>query len=142
MVKIGINKSGIALFIVLATVFVVILLGEITIKFIASQNRFSHESVNRIQAYYAAKAGMNYALEMLRTGTWTFSPNSCAPPSGCLINEYAFPDSIKSFDGTANKQFRVIFCPAGSICAFASFGCQPPSGINFCINTTVTYLNQ
>ena len=140
MSKIGINKSGIALFMVLTTVVVIVLWGEVTLKFMASQNRFTHESVNRIQAYYAAKAGMTYALEMLRTGTWTFTPvNSCSPPAGCLFNEPNFPSSILSFDSSSNRQFRVIFCPSGSFCSDSPFQCQPPVGINFCINTTVTY---
>jgi len=140
MLKIGINKSGIALFIVLTTVIVVVLLGDITLKFIASQNTFSHESVRRIQAYYAAKAGMNYALENLRTRTWTFAPNSCPNAAGCTIcktgggctvNDDTFPASI--------QLVRVIFCPSGTICASSPFSCEPPSGINFCVNTTVTY---
>lgn len=144
---IKINESGIALFIVLATLFVILLLGDITLKFIASQNRFTHESVNRIQAYYAAKAGMNYALEMLRTGGWFYtSPlsHSCANPAGCLMptNPNEFPASISSV--------RIILCDSGAICQGPSgnegspFPCQPPTGtgINFCVNTSVRYHNQ
>jgi len=131
MVKIGINKSGIALFIILATIFIVLLLGDITLKFIAGQNRFSHERVNRIQAYYAAKAGMNYALEMLRVGTWTFTPNTCSDPTGCSVTDSNFPSSITSV--------KVIFCPSGSSCSGTASSCQPPTGINFCVNTIVTY---
>lgn len=151
MTKIGTNKFGVALFIVLATILVIILLGEITLKFMASQNRFTHESVNRIQAYYAAKAGMNYALEMLRigpaSGGWFYtSPlsHSCANPAGCLMptNPNEFPASISSV--------RIILCDSGAICQGpsgnegSSFLCQPPTatGINFCVNTSVTYHNQ
>ena len=130
MLKIRINKSGIALFIVLATIFVVLLLGEVTLKFIGAQNRFSHERVNRIQAYHAATAGMNYALEMLRTGAWL--PTNCQNLGDCAIPpDASFPDSI------VGKTVSIIFCPSGNTC----FGipCNPPAPINFCINTTVTY---
>ncbi len=136
MIKTRINKSGIALFIVLATILVILLLGEITLKFMASQNRFTHESVNRIQAYYAVKAGMNYALEMLRLGTWSF-PANCAAPAGCVI-----PTLPNEFPPSIVLPIKVIFCPPGNLCAGSPFQCLPPPGINFCINTTVTYHNQ
>lgn len=137
------HKSGIALFMVLATIFVILLLGEITLRFIGSQNRFSHEKINRAQAYYAATAGMNYALEMVRTGAWTFVPNTCTNAAPCVV-----PTIVSEFPVSILMPIRVIFCPSGSICTgplgtASPFSCQSPAaGINFCINTTVTYHNQ
>ena len=140
MLKKNVDNSGIALFIVLAVIMSVVLLGDVTLKFIASQNRFSHENTSRIQAYYAAKAGMNYALENLRLRTWTFAPNSCPNPTGCTlcrtgggctVNEDTFPASI--------QLVRIIFCPAGTLCQDTPSDCEPPTGLNFCVNSTVTY---
>jgi hypothetical protein len=109
---------------------VVLLLGEVTLKFIGSQNRFSHERVNRIQAYYAGLAGMNYALEMLRTGAWL--PTNCQNLGDCAVPaDSNFPSSI------VGRTVSIIFCPSGNTCA--GILCSPPPNINFCINSTVTY---
>ena len=136
----GVNPRGVALIIVLVLILAVVILANIALVLISSQFRLTHHQVGRVQAFYVAQAGVNYALEQLRTGAWTFSPvNSCPHPNGCLINDPNFPNSIISFDGTTNRQFRVIFCPAGTTCASTSVPCNPPGGINFCINATATY---
>jgi Tfp pilus assembly protein PilX len=67
----GFAKKGIALFMVLGTLLVVTILAFIMLNIILSHSRLTQHQVGRIQAYYAAQAGMNYALEMLRTGAWT-----------------------------------------------------------------------
>jgi len=138
------DKSGVALFIVLATFFVIVILANVILNIMLSHSRLTHHQVSRIQAYYAAQAGVNYALEMLRSGGWVYTVgppavNSCPNPGGCLINDGNFPNSIVSFDGTNNRQFRVIFCPSGATCQSATFSCSPPPGINFCVNITTAY---
>ncbi|MGA2775457.1 MAG: hypothetical protein ABSE81_05290 [Candidatus Omnitrophota bacterium] len=72
MLKAG-NK-GIVLFIVLMTVILVIILGNIILGLMFGQNRFTHHKVSRIQAYYAGLAGIRYADEMLRTNVSTWIP--------------------------------------------------------------------
>ena len=67
----GFAKKGIALFMVLGTLLVVTILAFIMLNIMLSHSRLTQHQVGRIQAYYAAQAGMNYALEMLRTGAWT-----------------------------------------------------------------------
>lgn len=52
-------------------ILVVILLATVILRIISSQARLTHHQLSRIKAYYAAKAGMNLALDNLRTGTWT-----------------------------------------------------------------------
>ena len=128
------RKKGVILFIVLGVVMVVSLLATVMLRVISNQSRLTHHQVSRIQALYAAKAGMVYALEQLRVGTWTFSPtNMCASPGGCSVpNDASFPASV-------NQPIKVIFCPAGVNCVGASSACNPPTGINFCINTVVDY---
>ncbi|MCX5714045.1 MAG: hypothetical protein NT033_04405, partial [Candidatus Omnitrophica bacterium] len=75
MIKGKCKGRGTALFLVLAVVFVVVALANIILSFMHSQSRLTHHQVSRIQAYYAAQAGMNYALEQLRTGNWKAGEN-------------------------------------------------------------------
>lgn len=76
------------MFIVLATLMIVIVLANVMLNIMSSQSRLTHHQVSRIQAYYAAQAGMNYALEMLRIGTWIPSSiggsNKYACLNGCV----------------------------------------------------------
>lgn len=60
------NKRGVALYLVLAVLLMVVILANIILGLVSSQSRLTQHKVKRIQAYYAAQAGVNYALEMLR----------------------------------------------------------------------------
>lgn len=130
------SKKGIALFMVLATLFMVIILGSIMVAIIASQNRLTHHQVSRIQAYYAAMAGVNYAFESLRTGVWPlpgaglFATHTLC--SGCTnpgdINEPDLPSSVQD----------VVIIIAGPGAPIPG-GCNPPAGIPVCINATATF---
>lgn len=80
------TKKGVALFIVLATVLIVIILGGIILRITLTHSRLTHHQVSRIKAYYAGRAIMNYTLEMLRKGTnggWVPSPPSGAIKFAC-----------------------------------------------------------
>lgn len=95
------------LFIVLAFFLVVMLIANLTMRFISSQSRLTHHSVSRIQAEYAAKAALLYAYDMLRRGTWVVTAAQpsrtyylCRSASGCpgvasqQILDPSFPLSI------------------------------------------------
>lgn len=84
------NKKGIVLFIVLATIMVVVVLANVIMGIISSQARLTHHQVTRMQAYYAAQAGMNLAMENLRTGTWTTGTYSLCS-AGCTVNDPNIP---------------------------------------------------
>ena len=128
------NRRGVILFIVLGTIIIVVTLSTIILRIALNQSRLTHHQVSRIQAQYVAKAGIVYALEMLRTNTWAYSPiNSCPDPTGCVITDPSFPASVVS------RQFRVIFCPSGSVCQSVPDACTPPTGYNFCINSTAVF---
>jgi len=60
------NRKGILLFIVLGTIMVVATLSTVILRIILTQSRLTHHQVSRIQAQYAAKAGIVYALNKLR----------------------------------------------------------------------------
>jgi len=76
MIKSYSNSRGVALFITLAAVAIVVILANVVLNIMSSQNRLTHHQVSRVRAYYAAQAGMVYTLEMLKSGTWVASPSS------------------------------------------------------------------
>jgi len=130
------SRRGAILFIVLGVFMVVAVLAAALLRTMSSQSRLTHHQVSRIQAQYAAKAGMVFALDQLRRGVWSFSSNSCPNPAGCLVADPQFPPSI--------NRVRIIFCPSGSLCAGSTTPCNPPNTLppsnQFCINTTTDYL--
>ncbi|MFH0827795.1 MAG: hypothetical protein V1919_01350 [Candidatus Omnitrophota bacterium] len=60
------KKKGVALFLVLAILFGVILMSGVVLNLITSQSKLTDHQVKRMQAYYAAQAGINYGFEQLR----------------------------------------------------------------------------
>lgn len=87
------NKKGVVLYMVLATLLIVVILANVVLGIILSQSRFTHHQVSRIQAYYASLAGMNLAREQLRTGAWgTGSYTLCK--SGCTVNDSDIPYTV------------------------------------------------
>ncbi|MFA5155979.1 MAG: pilus assembly PilX N-terminal domain-containing protein [Candidatus Omnitrophota bacterium] len=136
------RPKGAALYLVIGTLIIVLILARVILAIILNQATISRHHTTRIQAYYAAQAGMNYALEQLRTGAWYYNDavdNSCPnATSGCDIDESTFPPSILPFSG-ADKQFKVVFCPGGIKCPPSDKVCVPPAGYSFCINISVLY---
>lgn len=62
------HKKGVMLFMVLSTILVVVALANIILVLVSSQSRLTRHQTGRIQANYAAQAGIQYAIEMLRLG--------------------------------------------------------------------------
>jgi Tfp pilus assembly protein PilX len=60
------NRRGIILFIVIMVVMVVAILSTIILRVVTNHSTLTHHQVSRIQAEYAAKAGVIYALDTLR----------------------------------------------------------------------------
>jgi Tfp pilus assembly protein PilX len=132
-----VNRKGIVLLLVITVILIVVILGEIILKIAASQARLTRHQAGRIQAYYAAFAGINYALDKLRAGTWYFSPtNTCLNTTPCILGpststEYDFPKSIQ------NREVQIVFCEPDTKCGTA--WCNPPSGIDFCVQAMANY---
>jgi Tfp pilus assembly protein PilX len=146
----GRKTKAAALYLVLGTLIVVVILARVMLAAILTQARISRHHAGRIQAYYAALAGTNYAREMLRTGAWHYNgpgDNSCPPTavgsaSPCDVTESEFPASISTLGTGTNRQFRVVFCPgdpAPQLCAPSKVYCDNPDGYNFCIQVSVKY---
>jgi Tfp pilus assembly protein PilX len=97
------SKKGSIFFLILATILVVTILSGVLLNIVRSQSRLTHHQVSRIQAYYAAQAGINYALEKLRVGndptcwgagggyTRLICRSACG---GCNINDANLPSSV------------------------------------------------
>jgi Tfp pilus assembly protein PilX len=96
------NKKGVILFIVIGVIMVVAMLSIVILRTISNQSRLTHHQLSRIQAQYAAKAGVLYALDKLRRNddaSWTVSgPHTMCRSSSCDINESSLPTSIQQVD--------------------------------------------
>ena len=105
------DKRGIILFIVIGIIMVVVILSTIILKVITSHSRLTHHQVSRIQAQYAAKAGVIYALDKLRrnddatcwssSGSYTRIMRSSGA-AACVVIEPALPKSISQVDITVS----------------------------------------
>lgn len=78
---------------VLATLVIVVLLANVILAIISSQSRLTHHQTSRIQAYYAAQAGMNLAMEQLRTGAWGTGAFTLCNVD-CTINDPNIPYTV------------------------------------------------
>lgn len=144
MTKYLVNKKGVAIFMVLATILIVVILANVILAIISNQSRLSRHEVGRIQAYYAAKAGIVYALEKLRNGTWVYGSN-CTAGSPCEVPPAAtYPNGDVGFAPyIVNNRALVIFCPNCSSCDVGggSVACNSPNPApnNFCVQSFVNY---
>lgn len=124
------HNKGVALLIVLVTIFVVVLLANIALNTMVSQGRFTQHKVGRIQAEYVAWAATNYAHEMIRSNAW--NSGSCPGPNGCLFPvDGNLPTSI--IQNTASS-VRIFITPSGIGVCLAPAGCV-------CVSVQVQYVN-
>jgi len=102
------NKKGIILVLVLGVILVVVIVSMVIISVMLSQTRLTKHQVDRTKAKYAAQAGINYALEMLRIGPaaggWDYNHNYtlCNNTSaGCSLNNSDLPYKVNITIGSA-----------------------------------------
>ena len=100
------DKKGMILFIVIGIIMVVVILTTVILGAASNHARLTHHQVSRIQAQYAAKAGVIYALDKLRrnddaacvsAGGWIMRKSG---PAACVVIEPALPNSISQVDIT------------------------------------------
>jgi type II secretory pathway pseudopilin PulG len=127
-----VNRKGVALFMVLAMLLVVVILANVILNIVLNQARLTKHQASRIQAKYAAMAGVNYAIEALRIGLpsgWPIpvagSPNQYDMCSGCIVNESYLPSSIARVEIT--------------VAASADCNPPPPTGVPVCISARAIY---
>ncbi|MDD5044629.1 MAG: hypothetical protein PHH69_06285 [Candidatus Omnitrophica bacterium] len=119
------KQKGTILVITLGVILVVVLLSAVIVSFMLSQSRLTKHQVDRTRARYAAQAGVNYALEMLRVGRWFPNNNyticNVTGATGCGGNN--------TTDTDMPFKVEISIGPANDLsCANAS-----------CINATVNY---
>jgi Tfp pilus assembly protein PilX len=87
------NKKGVALYLVLMVLTVVIIFANTLLNLVSSQNSLNIHQAKRIQAFYAAQAGINYALEALRLNdtNWTVPTTGNITHYFCPSNTTDFP---------------------------------------------------
>ncbi len=142
MPKINAGKRGIAIYLVLGALIMAVVLAKVILNLILNQASITHHRLSRVQAYYASLAGMNYALEKLRTGQWVVG-NDCTNAAPCNVNferYYDFPASISYFNNSSQKQFQITICNHGD--TYEGSECNTtnlPAGTNTCVYSTVKY---
>lgn len=119
------NKKGVALFVALGLLLVVVILANIILAIILSQSRLTHHQVSRIQAYYGTMAGINFAIDKLRRGDWAVP--TTATPNTYTVTDSDFPSIIQ------NKTINITIIKPGET------GCINPPGGCACIVAKATY---
>ena len=130
MFKFPRGEKGIALFMVLGTILIAVVLANVMLAMISSHGRLTHHQVSRIQAYYASQAGVNYANEMLRSGAWNSA--SCPAPNGCLLSALD-ANFVSDFPHIISDVKIILLTPGTSTC---------PATLDagtVCINATAIY---
>jgi len=118
--------KGIALLIVLTTILIVIVLAGVMLTTMSSQSRITHHQVSRAQGYYAAQAGMVYALERLKSGEWKPGINCTnLTTNPCNLSDSDFPPSVRSVGIIINNN--------------TINDCYPPYGDVACVSVVVNY---
>lgn len=105
------DERGVVLFIVMGIILLVMILSTLILGIVTNHARLTHHQVSRIQAQYAAKAGVIYALDKLRRN----DDPACWPAIGtytnimrrsgvgaCIVIEPALPNPILQIDITVN----------------------------------------
>lgn len=129
MPRINAANRGIVLLLVLGMLLVVIALANVFLNIILNQSFFTHHQTSRIQAYYAAQSGINYALERLRNGSWVAGIN-CPAVSPCQHN-FAYGDFLPDVIVGRSVSIVIIRQPGP--------GCVPPGGSLACVSAKADY---
>jgi hypothetical protein len=109
MIDLLASKKGAILFIVLMAIFTVVLLSSIILTIMSTQSRLTLHQISRIQGYYAALAGINFAIDKLRLGNdpgnWPTSGNYTRTMcrSNCNITDANLPTVIQQVNITINS---------------------------------------
>lgn len=97
------GRRGMALYLVLAVLIITVMVAGMFLNLTLNQNRLTHHTVSRTQAYYAARLGMNYAIEMFNRNDpdWAspaaFTYTICRGPLGaCDKVEPDLPSTINN----------------------------------------------
>ena len=75
----------------MGVIILVAVLAVISLAVISNQARFTQHQVSRTRAFYAAQAGMVYALEQLRTDSWVPGVYTLCDSAPCNVIDVDIP---------------------------------------------------
>lgn len=130
----GWGKKGIALYLALSMILMSIILANVILSIILSQSRLTQHQLGRIQAYYAAWAGVNYAIDSLRQGTWPM-PGSGSSYTRNLCNGCTNPGDVDEPDLPSAIQNVLI-----TISDRDAPNCDPPLNSSVCVSAAASYI--
>jgi hypothetical protein len=131
------------LFVVLGVIIFAVILGSVVLNIVLSNTALSRKHVGRVQAYYAALAGMNYGYERLSRND--DSTNWPMPASGTHYTNYICNSSFHPCPGyvvndeTLVRGIRQIAITVSERSDSACISHSPPVGVDACIMARVTY---
>jgi Tfp pilus assembly protein PilX len=103
------SKRGMALYLVLGVLVVTSIIASMFVNMMLSQTKLSTHQISRTHAFFAARLGMNYAIEMLSRNDTEWPPtgtyNRTICKSGCNKTEPNLPSNINNITisvGTPN----------------------------------------
>lgn len=148
MSKAKAKSKGVALFVVLAAIFTIMVLGNITLTVMLSQSRLTHHQLGRMQGYYAGMAGIVYGYDKLRSGDWP-SPDPVISPAGFYVykicNGCVAPDIDDGNLPPMIQDINIAVAYRGFSAQDASGNfiegchpCNPPAGVNICVCSRAT----
>ncbi len=129
---------------VLGVIIFAVTLGSVVLNIVLSNTALSRKHVGRVQAYYAALAGMNYGYERLCRND--DSTNWPMPASGSSYTNYICNNSFHSCPGyvvndeTLVKAIDKIAITVGERSNPVCVSHSPPVGVDACIVVKVTYV--
>jgi Tfp pilus assembly protein PilX len=113
------DLKGSVLYLVLTIILLVVILASIIISVSTSSVVLTQHQIHRIQAYYAAQAAVNLALEHIRAGTWDTGSYSLCSDGSCTENDPDIPYQVdisvgaagSGLDGTRSVTASVTYNP-------------------------------
>lgn len=126
------NKKAAALLIVLGVILVVSVLVNVVLQIMLNQSKLSQHQISRIQAYYAANAGIVYAFEKLRTGDYV-------PGTDCNSDVCNYTFSAGDYVPANVRSVSIQILTPGQTTIEGLDCSNPPTGVDACINATVDY---
>lgn len=117
--------------VVLGIILVAVFLANVVLNIISSHPRLTHHQISRIQAYYAAWAGIGYAYDRMTAGDASWPTPA---PGGSYTRTITDNDPVTGFPRQIVNQQVVVDVRGRSLCP-----APVPAGVDACINATVNY---
>ena len=105
-------RKGVILVVIIGVMLVIFTLALAALFLMTQQSRIAEHKIKRTKAFFAAQAGMVYALEQLRKGDAIVSPHSVSPATptqGYPVNANITVNAGAGVGGTDEVVIQVIY---------------------------------